>query len=130
MVGVKTIAALVSIVNGVWVIVAGTYWYSLFGAQCHLSACGGNLALIGLGAILLLDSVVCLIGLSRAFYVSAGISVIVVFVDATFSIQFSSAGFIVTCALALVTIALDLVAASRKKVIAEADHPLNLPVFG
>jgi hypothetical protein len=134
MVGVKAVAALVSIVNAVWLIYAGASWNALFGVQCHLSACGDNWTIVGLGAVLLLDSLVCIVGVSKAYYVSAAISALAVLLVGESipqsGVQFTSAAFILTAILAIVTIVLDVIGARSRKIIAEEDHPLNLPVFG
>jgi len=130
MVGVKTVAALVSMVNGVFAAAIGAYWGKV--APASSGAAGGpdGLLVSVLGFILLLDSLVCLLGSSKAFFASAGISLLIVILEAAVGIQVGSAAFIAGLGLALVTVGLDVIAARTKKVISEADHPLNLPVFG
>jgi hypothetical protein len=134
MVGVKTIAALVSMANGIWTVIAGAYWASIFpnsGDVVSVPFQEYSLAVLTFGVILLLDSVVCLLGWSRAFYASAGISLLVVLWEVLFRGGAPVlVAFIGGIALAALTIGLDVVAARTRDVIAEEDHPLNLPVFG
>jgi hypothetical protein len=132
-VGIKTVAALVSIANGIWGVVIGVYWHTVlpqnpFPGVSTVSHLPQEIFL-ALGIVLILDSLVCLVGWPRAFYVSAGISLLVLLLEWAFNLDGSTA-FLGGVALAAVTIGLDVVAARAKKVMSEADHPMNLPVFG
>jgi hypothetical protein len=133
LVGLRTLAAVVSLVNGAWGILSGIYWYRFY----HPAAFPGpntdtslNLIVLSLGIILLLDSAVCFIGPSVAFYASAVLSAILLVYELSLSISFGSAETILAIVLALATIVLDVAAARVKKVVSEENHPLNLPVFG
>jgi hypothetical protein len=130
MIGVKTVAALVSMVNGVYAAAVGAYWGKVVPTSSGATGGLDGLFVSVLGFILLLDSLVCLLGSSKAFYASAGISLLLVILEAAVGIQLGSSGFIGGLGLALVTVGLDVIAARTRKVISEADHPLNLPVFG
>jgi hypothetical protein len=128
--GVKTIAALVSIINGAWTVIAGYYWNKLLDVPTYSGPVGHNLIVEVVGIILLLDSLVCLLGTSRAFYASAIVSVIALALEVLGGAQVTTAGFIFSLVLALATLGLDVMAARKRTMIAEEDHPLNLPVFG
>ena len=128
-----TVAAAVSAVNGFWLIVAGLFWnqaFSFINPTAQTIPSSDNLVLSLLGAIILLDSIVCFLGWSKAFYVSAAASVLGILGVAAGGVQLASPSFVVSALLCLLTAVLDVVAARRKTFVPEADHPLNLPVFG
>ena len=110
-------------------------WRTLFGAppwQGHASPTNVgtsiDVAMLVMAVLLILDSALCLWGVSVAFYVSALMAVVMlVFVPG--GIQ--PAGlFLVSLLLAVATVGLDAIAARSRDYINERDHPLNLPVFG
>ena len=80
------------------------------------------------GVLLIMDSAVCFLGISPAYYASALLAVIMlVFVPG--GIQAADL-FVVSAVLGAATVALDAVAANTREYLPEQDHPLNLPVFG
>ena len=125
----KRLAAGFSLATGAWGVGLGVY-------LARFLANGGPAAsvssvyypIVAVGTILILDSTLCFIGFSSAFYGSAALALLMIaFVPG--GIQPSEA-FLVSILLVVATIALDLVAATRREYIPEEDHPLNLPVFG
>lgn len=133
MAGIRTIAAAVGIVNGIWGIVAGFYWKVLFqpppaGISVLLPAT--NLAMVAVGIVLTLVSFVCLIGPAVTFYGSVIASLAMVGVEFVTGAGLDTTGFIVSLILMVATIVLGMVAATRKQHVSEENHPLNLPVFG
>jgi len=101
---------------------------SLFPSTQHLNNGGTDYAMVIVGALLMLDSVLCFMGFSGAYYVSALISVLMlVFVPS--GIQLDSL-FLISVLLTAITVVLDALAANSKDYILERDHPLNLPLFG
>jgi hypothetical protein len=139
----RTVAAALSLVNGAWSITVGAYWNQIFGAELGSDlGCAGSCSLFGvahivlvLGVILLVDSLVCFLAFSRAFYVSALLSGVVLFlvlvsVAAGWHLWASYPSAPFSIVLGIVTIVLDVVAARRKTYVSEENHPLNLPVFG
>jgi hypothetical protein len=141
----RTVAAALSLVNGIWIIAVGAFWHQLLSLPLVGLGCVGSCSLFGvdyivlvLGVILLVDSLVCFLAFSRAFYVSAALSALVLLL-----VLFSVWGSIssmqvwvnypaipVSIVLGIVTIALDIAAANRKTYVSDEHHPLNLPVFG
>ncbi|MDA4112931.1 MAG: hypothetical protein OK474_02690 [Thaumarchaeota archaeon] len=84
---------------------------------------------------MLVDSLVCFLAFSRAFYISALLSVIVAFlvlvsVAASWQTWTSYPATPASILLGLATVVLDIIAARRKTYVSEENHPLNLPVFG
>ena len=125
---IRRIAAAVSLLDGAWGVVAGVFWVSLFPSTQHLNNGGTDYAMVIVGALLMLDSVLCFMGFSGAYYVSALISVLMlVFVPS--GIQLDSL-FLISVLLTAITVVLDALAANSKDYILERDHPLNLPLFG
>ncbi len=125
---IRRIAATVTLLDGAWGIVVGAFWVSLFPSTPHLNNSGIDYAMLIVGALLILDSALCFMGFSGAYYVSALVSVLMlVFVPS--GIQLDSP-FLVSVLLTAITVALDAIAANSKDYILERDHPLNLPVFG
>ena len=129
----------------IWIIAVGAFWHQLFGLELADISCAGSCSLFGLehivlvlGFILLVDSLVCFLAFSRAFYVSAALSVLVLLLvffsvgSATVSIQAwaSYPAIPISIMLAIATLVLDVVAARRKTYVSDELHPLNLPVFG
>jgi uncharacterized membrane protein len=140
----RTVAAALSLINGIWIIAVGAYWNQLFSLELGDITCAGS-CLFGvdhivlvLGAILLVDSLVCFLAFSRAFYISAALSVLVLFFvlfsvwAAILSIQAweNYPAIPVSILLGIATMVLDVIAANRKTYVSEENHPLNLPVFG
>jgi hypothetical protein len=131
MVGTRTVAASVSVINGIWGIIAGVYWKVLF----QSSGVGNilpptNFVIVGIAVLLVLDSVICLVGISKAFYASAVISLAMVGAEFAMGGGLDTTGAIVALPLMVVTVAMDIVGATRKQYVSEENHPLNLPVFG
>jgi hypothetical protein len=129
MVGVRTVASAVSLADGAWGIVLGAY---LAGAYLQTDVSTGSAAvyypIVIVGAILILDSMLCFLGFTSAFYLSAILAVaMLAFEPGGFGLN---SLFISSILLAIVTVSLDAFAATRKKYVAEENHPLNLPVFG
>jgi len=94
-----------------------------------------NPELLGLGVILVIDSLVCYLGWTKAFYASAvlsalGILDVVAAGPSPSGPEFALGAFLFSVSLGLLTIALDIVAARRRTFVPEENHPLNLPVFG
>ena len=125
----QSVAAAVSLVNGVWTAAAGAYWSHAFGASTRLNT-GENPILLVLGVLILLDSLVCFLGPLEAFYASAALSFVSIVGIASWGAPLASGGFLVSAILAAATIGLTIQGARRKTVVPEEDHPLNLPVFG
>ena len=125
----KTVAAALSLVDGLWTVVAGAEWRQIFGIymRSHVS---DNLILMALGVVLVIDALVCFRGVLEAFYVSVVLAVIAVVGMLSWGVQVGNGGFLLTLVLAAATIVVDLLAARRKTWVPEEDHPLNLPVFG
>jgi hypothetical protein len=133
MVGTRTVAAAVSVINGIWGIIAGAYWKMLFQSQSlgvNNILPPTNLVIIGIAVLLVLDSVVCLVGISKAFYASAVISLAMVGAEFAMGGGLDTTGAMVALPLMVVTVAMDIVGATRKQYVSEENHPLNLPVFG
>ena len=130
MMGIRTAAALVSAVNAGWLLVVGTFWSDLTGVRCLADGCGNEPAIQALGVVVLAVSLVCFLGFAKAFYGSAGLSALAIVVFAFYSGKLEDLAFAVTIVLGIAAVAVDVVAASRKPVVDEQNHPLNLPVFG
>ena len=128
MVGVRVVAAVVSLLNGAWGIVAGVYSNQLFGSQ--LSKAGGDIWIPIVSVLLVLDSVACLAGLRTAFYVSAALSILLIADFLLFGAALASTAFVASAILGLVTIVMDAFAVRHRELVSEENHPLNLPVFG
>jgi len=128
----RSVAGAVTLVNGVWTVAAGAYWSQIFVFTNQGFQTSGlqNFILIGLGVILLLDSIACYVGWTEAMYASAAVSLLTVIDIAIGGVQLASLAFAGSLLLGLLTIAVDILAARRKLFIPEEDHPLNLPVFG
>jgi hypothetical protein len=137
----RTAAAAVSLVNGAWLVYAGWFWLVTFFFPIPISAgsppvaSSTNPELLALGIILVLDSVLCFLDWDRAFYASSvlsalGVLDILLAGPSPSSPYFVTAVFLLAVSLGAVTIVLDVVAARRRTFVPEADHPLNLPVFG
>jgi hypothetical protein len=138
----RTVAAALGLVNGVWVIAVGAYWNQIFSIGSGDISCTGSCYPAGtdhivlvLGVVLLIDSLVCLLAFSRAFYISAILSVLVLLLvlalTAGLSLAWASHPAIpATIILGIATAVLDVIAARRKTYVSEENHPLNLPVFG
>jgi hypothetical protein len=126
--GVRVIASAVSLVNGVWGIASGLYSSRIFGVQQSTGA--GDFWIIAVGALLLLDSLVCIVGFQTAFYGSAALSILLVVDILLFGAAITDTAFVASALLGLITVALDILAITRKQVVSEENHPLNLPVFG
>lgn len=122
----RTVAATVSLVEGAWGLVLAFGGGAL--SEIPRSTGWSETALAAIVIVLVIDSLVCVVGLAWAFYVSALLSVV--------ALPFIPGGpglgalFLGSLLLALVTVILDVVAARRKEFISEQNHPLNLPVFG
>ena len=132
MVNIRTVAASVGMVAGGWTLL-GSY----FGGIGR--ACGGqalcvptpppNLYVVGIAALLLLNSVVCMLGPSKLFYASAGLAILLagsVFLQSALS----DTTVLTALGLATLTAVLSLVAATRRTEVSEQANPMNLPVFG
>lgn len=134
----RTIAALVGLIAGAWVLWGSYYGTIGRGQFCPYGAgtCTGpaslppaNIFVVSLAVLLVLDSALSLVGPRIAFYASAGISILLggsivpssSLVDPT---------VIVALGLAASTCVLGLVAARRRTEVSEQSHPMNLPVFG
>lgn len=94
------------------------------------SASGGpNLFVLGLGTLLILTSVVCLLGPSVLYYASAVLSV---FLEASMLLNSNFGDWVVVAAVALaaVSFVLSVLAARSRADVSEQSHPMNLPVFG
>jgi hypothetical protein len=86
--------------------------------------------LLTVAAILVIDAVVCFIGLRVGFTVGAVLSIaIVVLVGAQWG-RFGNFGSSLSVVLSAIAILLDLISTRASKSIPEESHPLNLPVFG
>jgi hypothetical protein len=124
----KTLAAAVSLLDGVCVAVGGAYWRDAFGISAgHASS---NFVLLALGIVMILDSAVCFTGVLEAYYASVVLALVALLGVVTWGAHLGSAGFLVLLLLSVLTVALDALGARRKTHVPEEDHPLNLPVFG
>lgn len=128
MVGIRTVAALVSLGTSLYGMAVAGYWDSI--VHLAVGIAGPNIILVTAGVILLLDSVVCFFGFTNAFYVSAVLSAVIILLEVAQSIPLAGTAFVVGAILCVVTIGLDILGARRKSVVSEENHPLNLPVFG
>ncbi len=128
MAGVRIVAAVVSLLNGVWGVVAGIYPKQVFGVQSLTGS--GDFWLLAVGALLVLGSMACFVGLQTAYYVSAALAILLVVDMLLFGAPISDLGFILSALFGLITVVLDLIATRRKPIVSEENHPLNLPVFG
>ncbi len=128
----KTVAATVSLLNGVWLVAAGAYWNQIF--SFPLLGLGTrqaeNWILLALAVILVLDSAICFLGWVEALYASAAISALGVMGIAIGGVELATSAFAFSAFVGLLAISLDILAARRTVFIPEEDHPLNLPVFG
>ena len=124
MVAVRNLAAAVGIVYGAWGLYTSLYWPGVPAA----SEVGG-LEILVVSVLLILASAVCFVGFRLAFYFSAAVAVILL---ARFLLSglFGTAALDVAVVLCIATIALDVLGARHRAVVAEENHPLNLPVFG
>jgi hypothetical protein len=138
---VRTAASVVGLVNGAWMIYAGWFWGRTFFFPIPIPAGVSEIAtavnpeLLGLGVILVLDSLVCFLNWTKAFYASAflsvlGILIVVAVGPSPNGPEFVLGAFLVSVSLGMLTIALNVVAARSRTFVPEQDHPLNLPVFG
>lgn len=141
----RTVAAALSLINGIWIIAIGAFWNQLFGLELGDVSCGGSCSLFGvdhivllLGVVLLIDSLVCFLAFSKAFYASAALSALVLLL-VLFSVWagissmqawINYPAIPASILLGIVTVAVDVIAARRKTYVSEENHPLNLPVFG
>lgn len=137
----RTVASAISLIDGAWLIYAGWFWSRTFFFPVPTPVTSvsslpfSNWLLLGLGVVLLLDSLVSLLNWSVAFYVSAVLAVlavleVVVAGPSPAGAQFEAGAVLLSVLLGALTIALDVLAARRKSFVPEEDHPLNLPVFG
>lgn len=141
----RSVAAAVTLVSGIWGIALGVYWNQIFVVgsgiscvHCFLSAPGWDVLVALIGLILVVDSALCFLSFSKAFYVSAMLSVLMTVsvalpvwsITVSPAVWGSYASLPFTLILGISTLVLDLSAATKKTYVAEADHPLNLPVFG
>jgi len=137
----RTVAAAVSLANGVWLVYAGWLWLETFffpvvsPSGARQVATSTNPELLVLGVVLLLVSFVCCLGWTTAFYASAilsalGILDVVAAGPSPASLYFEPVAVLLSVSLGALAIALDVVAARRRAFVPEEDHPLNLPVFG
>lgn len=128
MVGVRIVAAAVSLINGAWGVVAGLYSTRIFDVQLSMS--GGDFWILVVGILLLLDSIVCIVGFRTAFYGSAALSVLLILDILLFGAAISDIAFIASVLLGLITVVLDIITVRHREIVSEENHPLNLPVFG
>jgi len=128
LVGVRVVAAAVSLVNGVWGVVAGLYSTRMFGVD--LSKGGGELWILIVAVLLILDSLICFVGFRTALYGSAALSILLLLDIILFGAAIASAAFAASALLGLITVVLDIVTIRRRSGVSEENHPLNLPVFG
>jgi hypothetical protein len=141
----RTVAAALSLVNGIWIIALGAFWNQLLGLELGDISCAGSCSFFGLdhivlvlGVILLVDSLVSFLAFTRAFYVSAAVSALVLLLVlfsvwgsiSSMQVSVNYPAIPVSIVLGIVTIALDIIAANRKTYVSDEHHPLNLPVFG
>ena len=138
----RALAVILSFVTSVWTIGAGYYATRLFGTGLAMGSLG-SVALILIGVFLLVDTAACLIGISKAFYIGAVLSALIL-LELVASYVLSGVppsagdpsgfvrtlGFDVSVPLAVITALVDGFAGRRRRRIAEENHPLNLPVFG
>lgn len=117
MVRFPTVAALLGVFTGLWVLLA-TY---------GLGENWGWLAPT-FGIVLTVDSLFCLVGPRRIFYASAVLALLV----AASAVLYSSLNTIVilTLGLAVVVAVSAVMAARRQTRMSEQSNPMNLPVFG
>src|SRR5271155_2532459 len=108
MVGVRRVAAIVSLIDGAWGILAGVYWRQVFGINAPMA--GGEFWIVVVGVVLLLDSVVCLVGLGSAYYASAALSILLMIDFLLSGAPIGSPGFVLSALLGLITVVLDAIA--------------------
>jgi len=137
LVGRRTAAVAVGAVNGIWSILLGEYWRAMVEPICPGSGYVGlcvlpptsNLLVLALSALVLVVSLVCYFGWTVTFYGSAVLSAVALAAELLSGVGLGWAT-ILSVALGIATIALDVAAARTKTGVAEENHPLNLPVFG
>ena len=85
--------------------------------------------MLALSAVLVLDSLVCLVGPRKVFYSSALLSALLA-VSVFFSSSFEEVVMYATLGLLGVELVASIVAARWETKVSEQSHPMNLPVFG
>ncbi len=89
--------------------------------------------LLVVGVLLLVDGALCLVDRWPAFLIGGVLSLAAVFIAAA---QWNRVGglgpedIVITAALGVLALALDLKALVSRRPVSEENHPLNLPVFG
>jgi hypothetical protein len=128
MVRLRTVAALVGVLDGLWA-VGGAYFDGVGNAGCTPGGCGPSPFLIGLGALVLLSSVVCFFGPKLVFYSTAILSILLfgLILGSSNLNDLGADGALVLTALAFVT---SVLATRRSTEVSEQANPMNLPVFG
>ena len=123
MVRLGTVAAALGIIAGVWTVVASleglTRYHSLWSPLTT-----------ALAAVLVIDSVVCLVGPKLVFYASVVLSILLggsIFLGSGSDLNLYS---LLAIGLAGATFVLSLIAARSESKVSEQSHPMNLPVFG
>lgn len=124
---VRLLAGAVSLLNGVWGLVAGLDPSQIFGAQLSQ---GGGFWVPVVGGLLLLDSLACVVGLRTALYGSVALSPLLLLDLALWSARVDSFGFAASVLLGAAVVVLDVIAIRHRDMVSEESHPLNLPVFG
>jgi hypothetical protein len=99
--------------------------------ESYSSATGGTTAeaLLGVGIVFLLDSLVSLYGVRQALYGSAAMSLAVIILVPLLGVPYA-AGWLSAIALSVLTLLLDVVAIRSTSKMPEQGNPMNLPVFG
>ncbi|MDA4136717.1 MAG: hypothetical protein OK449_06950 [Thaumarchaeota archaeon] len=136
---VKRLAALANILEGLFA--------AIFALSTHVTGSCGNAMgicpptslsdplapLLVVGALLLIDGAFCLVEKWPAFLVGILLSLATIVIVA---VQWNKIGglgpesTVITAALALLALALDVKALLSRRPVSEENHPLNLPVFG
>jgi hypothetical protein len=125
-------AALAGLVAGVWNVWA--YLQECRGPVCPAfqAAPPGTegTAVLVMAVILVLGSLATFLTPASLFYLTASLGLLI---DAIEVLNYSVIGagsFYVTMILVTLSVALSILAATRRAVVSEQSHPMNLPVFG
>jgi hypothetical protein len=102
-------------------------FYACPSGGCPFSA--ELMAIPYLGALLVVDSLVCFAGV-RAGFVAGGALSLLVAGAVVLGPGIGYTSWLLLAAVSLIALAADAVAYASRKQIAEQAHPLNLPVFG
>ncbi len=130
-----SLAVAAGVATGAWGVIV--WYYGGFNPNCFGAACSSPdilaTLILAFAAVLVVDSLACLVAPRKAFYASAVLGAIVAVLvgyDGLYLGTLANAGVDVELALAAVTVVLSLFAARSGGGVSEQSNPMNLPVFG